>query len=255
MDLPSSLIIAFPPSADLLLDRTRRLVDDAMLMEVARADYGHMADEMLAELRPIRDNGVMAFPLGGKLAEVLSLTQFSNPEKPNAPPFEPGPTGRRGHQTRLFACAVLLRATAEAARGDDLDSDSALAIGLASAKVLGDEMSEAVGSFLTWRFTRAESPSDRVFNALALLIVATRFRSRLIPDPILGKIAEWVLAEEERYQREFAWNPLNPRPTAFSVQHGFWAPLAAELTSEAEMIPSDDIRTNLKLCALFLVTE
>jgi Protein of unknown function (DUF1579) len=50
MDLPTELIAAFPPSAELLLDRARRNIDERMLMEIARADYGLMADEMMAEL-------------------------------------------------------------------------------------------------------------------------------------------------------------------------------------------------------------
>src|SRR5829696_9009521 len=117
MGMPAALLAAFPPSADLLLDRARRKTDDAMLTEIARADYGLEADEMMAELRPIRDAGVIPDPLPGMLSEVLTLTCYSNPDAPNAPPFEPGPTGRRGHQTRLFACAVLLRAEADLPHG------------------------------------------------------------------------------------------------------------------------------------------
>jgi hypothetical protein len=113
MVIPAELIAAFPPSAELLLERARRQVDDAMLLDIAGADYGWMADEMMAELRPIRDKGVMPARMPWMLSEVLALTQFSDPDAPNAPPFEPGPTGRRGHLTRLFACAVLLRAEAE----------------------------------------------------------------------------------------------------------------------------------------------
>ncbi len=46
MVIPTEILTAFPPSADLLLDCARREIDDAMLMEIARADYGHWADEM-----------------------------------------------------------------------------------------------------------------------------------------------------------------------------------------------------------------
>jgi hypothetical protein len=67
MDIPAALIAAFPPSPDLLLDRARRHVDDEMLMWIASADYGYMAGEMLAELRPIRDQGIIPAPLDGPL--------------------------------------------------------------------------------------------------------------------------------------------------------------------------------------------
>ncbi len=107
MEIPAVLTEVFPPSAELLLDCARRQTDEEMLCrEIAEADYGWRAEEAMAELRPIRDQGLVPCPLPWTLSEVLSLTQFSNPEMPNAPPFQPGPTGRRGHQTRLFACGA-----------------------------------------------------------------------------------------------------------------------------------------------------
>src|ERR1700677_4871866 len=138
MDIPAELIAAFPPSADLLLDLARRQTDDAMLMEIARADYGYLADTMLAELRPIRDKGIIPAPMDWQLQEVLSLTRNSNPEVPDLPPFEPGPAGRRGHLIRVFACAVLLRAAADPANKDiDPADDLTLAHGLVSANAMG----------------------------------------------------------------------------------------------------------------------
>jgi len=63
IEIPAALLAAFPPSVNLLLDHARRRTDDAMLTEIARADYGREADEMMAELRPIRDQGVVPSPL------------------------------------------------------------------------------------------------------------------------------------------------------------------------------------------------
>jgi hypothetical protein len=94
MDIPVELIAVFPPLPDLLLDRARRQVDDGMLLEIARADYGHMADEMLAELLPIREKGIVPAPMHGQLAEVLSLSRWSNPEVQNRDSFEPRPAKR-----------------------------------------------------------------------------------------------------------------------------------------------------------------
>lgn len=125
MDIPAPLIDAFPPNPDLLQERARRHVDDVMLTWIARADYGYMADEMMSELRPIRDTGVVPAPMHWQLREVFALTRWCNPEEPEMPPFEPGPTGRRGHYTRLFACAVLLRLEAEpATRGHNGGEDA-----------------------------------------------------------------------------------------------------------------------------------
>jgi hypothetical protein len=253
MNIPAALITAFPPSPNLLLDRVRPHLDDAMLTWIARADYGHMADEMLAQLRPIRDNGILPGPMHWQLSEVLELTRFCNPEAPNPPPFEPGPTGRRGHQTRLFACAALMRADAEpASQYEDNARDSTLAQCLTSAHVLGEEMSEAAARFLTWRIPRMEPFSESLLFALGLVILATQLRSGRIPDRVLGDLAEWVLAEESRCRQAFFSDPADPMPLAFSIQSGFWQPLADELRDEAVKFGEDDVRTDLQLCALLL---
>lgn len=253
MEIPAALYAAFPPSADLLLDRARRRTDDAMLTDIARADYGCEADEMMAELRPIRDAGVVPAPLPWMLSEVLTLTHYSNSDEPNTSPFEPGPTGLSGHQTRLFACAVLLRAEAESPHeGSQIATDSALAQCLVSANMLGEEMSEAAACYLTWRISRQENGFESLLFALGLLILATRLRSGRLTEPSLGAIAEWVLAIESLERREFPPNHAGPRPLPFSVQAGFWQPLVAELKNGAESIRKDDIRTNLQLCGLLL---
>jgi hypothetical protein len=254
MDIPAELIAAFPPSADLLLDLARRKVDDAMLTQIARADYGYMADAMLAELRPIRDKGIIPAPMQWQLLEVLSLTRWCDPERLNPPPFEPGPTGRAGHQILLFACAVLLRATAESANQDiDSADDGTLAQCLVSAKILGEEMSEATARFLTWRIPRMVDVAEPVLYDLALLILAIRLRSGRFTDRVLGNVAEWVLGEESQWQQSIALDgPSSSRPSAFSLQRGFWQPLAAELKDGAAAIGTDEVRENVRLCALVL---
>jgi hypothetical protein len=254
MDIPAVLTAAFPPADGILLDLMRRQIDDAMLTEIAKADYGKMADEMLAELRPIRDVGVIPSPMHWQLVEVLSLTRLCDPEVPDDPPFESGPTGRRGHQIRLFACAVLLRAAAEPANVDiDNDDDSTLAQCLASAKVLGPEAGKAAARFLTWRIPRMEFCSEPPLWPLALLILATRLRSGRIAERDLGDVAEWVLAVEALWRQAVGpHDPSNPMPVAFSLQAGFWRPLATELKDEGTAILADHVRANIQLCELLL---
>jgi hypothetical protein len=212
---------------------------------------------MMAELRPIRDRGVIPTPMHWQLQEVLSLTRWHNPEKPNRPPFDPGPTGRSGHQIRLFVCAILLRAKTDLGNADvDLADDASLANGLASARLLGDEPSMAVARFLTWLFPlltdRWEAPP---LTALALLILATCFRTGRFADAELGEIADWVFAEES----DWRWRqgigpdlPGDPCPAPFGVGCGFWRPLADELHREAAFIAPEDVRTRLQVCALML---
>jgi hypothetical protein len=187
------------------------------------------------------------------LSDVLSLTHYSNPDAPDPAPFKPGPTGLRGHQARLFACAVLLRFDADLPHEEALTTtDSALAQCLVSANVLGEEMSEAAACYLTWRMSRQEAGPDSLLFAFGLLILATRLRSGRFTEPNLGATAEWVLARESLERAEFPLNHAGPRPLPFSVQSGFWLPLVAELKKGAESIRDDDIRINLQLCGLLL---
>jgi len=254
MKIPASLTAAFPPSADLLFDRARREIDDAMLLDIANADYGQMADEMFALLRSIRDSGLIPKPMHPQLHEVLSLTRWCDPEQTDAPPFRPGPTGPTGHRTRLFACVLLLRASVEPeSLQDDGTSDSTLAQCLASAKSVGEEMSKAVACFLTWRFSCALI-EDPLFYAVALLIVAVRLRSGRVTEAELANVADWVLSVEADSQY-VKW-PISraAMPTAFSLQQGFWQSLAEELRNEATTIQVDDARENVELCRLLLET-
>jgi hypothetical protein len=253
IELPLPLIEAFPPSSDLLLDRIRRIIDDANLVEIARADYGHMADEMLAELRPIRDQAVLPTPMSGQLIEVLELTRWCDPENPNAPPFEPGPTGLQGHRTRLFACAVMLRAAAErACQFNDSSNDSTLALCLASAIIVGAPMEEALACFLTWRLSRVRYPQEAIYLSLVLLILAIRLRPVVVTDQALGSLAECLLVQEALHRKTFSWNSSDPPPVDFSLQWGWWRKFAEEIRSVAEGIPVKEIQTNLQLCALLL---
>lgn len=254
MDIPSGLMEAFPPSEEELLDLARRKMDDSMLGRIAGADYGHMADEMFAELKPIRDQMIIPAPMHWQLKEVLELTRWSGPEIFEGFPLGLSPEDWRAHQIRLFACTVLLRAAAEPANEQiDTASEATLAHCLVSARVLGDSMSEAAARFLTWRIPQmGTSPEDLLF-LLGLLIVAARLRSGRISEALLGSAADWVIAEEDRYRQAFPWYFSEREPfLAFGIQTGCWRPLATELTNEAAAIQSADVREKIQLCELLL---
>jgi hypothetical protein len=125
---------------------------------------------------------------------------------------------------------------------------------LASAKVLGDQMSEAAAGFLTWRIPRTPdcSCSDRLLLQLGLLILATRLRSARLSDAALGNAAEWLLQEERHYRQSFPSYAVEPGSVAFSVQSGLWKPLAVELSDEAATIGVEAVRSDLELCALLV---
>jgi hypothetical protein len=253
MRVPDSLLTAFPPSADLLLDRARRKTDDAMLMAIARADYAYGADGWMAALRSIRDTGVFAY-----CGEVLNFAHLANLEASDAPPMAADLTILESHQARLFACVLLLRIEADLPDELRLVTGSALARCLISSNALGEEMSVAAGCYLTWWLSRWDDGTepfrlcyDPLLFAFGLLYLATRLRSGRFTEPGLGAIAYWVLTIESLARMG---NPLNygDRPSQGSVGSGFWQPLVAEFKEEAESIRDDDARTNLQLCAILL---
>jgi len=255
MNIPSELIAAFPPNPDLWLRRLSGKIDDDMLQVIAEADYGLGADEALAVLRTIRDQGGthdLKHSDWAAIGEVLTLTIYSDPDRPNPPPFKPGPAGVRGHHTRLFAGALLLQYFAGAEPDSFDNDDSTLASCLISAHGLGIEINEAIGSYLTWWLSRIICPERGLFFSLALLIVATRHWSGQVLESALGATAEWVMDIEAQFQQEFLPDTLNPRPLAFSLLQGFWAPLAAEILAAAAGIEATDVRENLQLCSLLL---
>lgn len=255
MDIPESLTVAFPPSSQQLLDVTSRQIDDGMLLELAEFDYRYNADVHLASLMPIRDSGTIDSPLGFYPGEVLQLARWCDPAKPNEPPFEPGPTGRRAHRIRAFACAVLLRLGPEY----DTGYDSTLAQCLSSAGVLGDDVNRAAGSFLMWQIPHLGveptwvAAMDRWLYAFGLLVVASRLPRQCISESTLGNAAAWVFAEEAR-SRHMCLYP-ESRPDPFSVSRGFWKPLAAELVENASTIRDNGVRQDLELIGNILQDE
>ncbi|MEN9937623.1 MAG: hypothetical protein RLZZ387_4202 [Chloroflexota bacterium] len=81
-DRVRDLLLALGPGCDALLCWLRPRVDDAMLLEIAGADYGMDADAHLAALRRIRDEGLFAVQIGWEPKEVLELIRWSEPENP-----------------------------------------------------------------------------------------------------------------------------------------------------------------------------
>ena len=237
MNMPPGLITAFPASNSRLLDIARRAVDDSMLRMIAEADYGTGAENHLAELRSIRDSGVL--PLTLSSWEPFTLTIFSEPN-------EPGGSGEPGHRMRAFACAVILRGQFEGC-GAGM-AETALARCLTSARLLGEDMNTAIGRFLTWAIPLADD-ADRWLFRVGLLIVATRAVSSPLKEDVLGEVAAWVLAEEDASRPSAFERP----PAAFGLQQGFWSSLAAELIDRAATVQAKAVREDLSLLGQFVL--
>lgn len=239
------MIRAFPPSADQWLDLARIGIDDAMLTWIARADYGEKAADLFPQLQQIRDTGRLPEPMEFWLSEVLGLTRYCDPDRPDSPQFEPGPTGHRGHQTRMFACAVLLLATATPSVDCNDDNDRAtVAQSLASSKVLGEDFCEAVGRFLVWRILKMDVEPDRLMFSLGLLSVVVRLGASRLTELAIRGFAEWIVAEDDLMR--FQYRPY------FFLDPQFWQPLLKEVEAESRAELADNTRRSLAACAAII---
>jgi hypothetical protein len=254
ISIPVPLLAAFPPDADAALRSFAARVDDAMLQEIAEADYGHRADESFARLVPLRAGNGLEAPLDYQVREVLELIRWSEPEHTD---WKPGGTGERGHWMRAFACALLLRTAGAPANALYTDGENSTLVQLiTSAFTLGGTLPRKVASLLTWRLGTLEDGEDAPFFTFALLVLATMLRREAeIGEPALAEAARWVMDVEAAGRA--AADPCMPGPagvfllglTYFDLRHSAWRALARDLAREAEALPPGEARDWLLLIA------
>lgn len=143
------------PDDNPLLTLIFNRVDDSMLVEIAKADYGDDVDIHLAALHQIRANKI-PIPMQWHPGEVLCLTRWTEWDSLNT---QDGAISTRNHWMRLFACTVLIWASLEPEHYEyngeywnHIDGeDSTIIQFLDSALNLGEETSLAALQFLGWR--------------------------------------------------------------------------------------------------------
>jgi hypothetical protein len=143
------------PADQPLIDLMVEHIDDAMLLEIARCDYGKDVEIHLAALHQIRAKNI-PIPLKWHPGEVLCLTRWTEWDSLKS---EDGRTSTRNHWMRLFACAVLIWASHEPEnyedRGEDwnhIDGEQSTIIQfLDGALYFGNDVSIAALKFLGWR--------------------------------------------------------------------------------------------------------
>jgi hypothetical protein len=139
------------PLLTLIFDR----VDDSMLLEIAKADYGDDVDIHLAALHQIRANNIPR-PMQWHPGEVLCLTRWT---KWDSLSTQDCAISTRNHWMRLFACTVLIWASLEPENHEHNSGDwnhiegedSTIIQFLDSALNLGEDTSLAALKFLGWR--------------------------------------------------------------------------------------------------------
>lgn len=226
--LIQALIPPTPAADDGLLVALRPHVDDEMLDDIARADYGMEADAHLRELRAIRDDGTVPAPMDWVPREVLSLVRWTEPGDPNQSLWD--------HHRLAFVCAALLRADAEPANHATLISEvDSLAGLLDSAIVLGGPILDAALPFLAWRVAHPAEDTERPFFAFGVLLLAVLRRQRYAEERI-GELAVAVIDEEARVRQRHL---LHGAPgfltglTNYNQKIATWQRLGRRLAAEA----------------------
>jgi hypothetical protein len=151
----SLLANCLEPADQLLLDLIFDRVDDAMLLEIAQADYGDDVAIHLEALHQIKAYN-RPMPLGWHPGEVLCLTRWTEWDSLKA---ADGAIAQRNHWMRLFACTVLIWVSLEPENHDYQEEywnhlegeDSTVIQFLESALYLGEDVSFAALKFLSWR--------------------------------------------------------------------------------------------------------
>ena len=237
------------PDCDRLLNLLSVEVDDAMLREIAEADYGDDFDLHLQVLQHIRDTGEVPAPMQWHPREVLSLIRWSEPDDPT---WKPGATGRRGHVMRAFSCTALLRAAAEPQNHDLLEGENVtLAQLLASIEVLGKPYDDATLGFLIWHLDRMPlEVEERPFFVLAILYLTLKVRLDFAPAEI-GEIIDRLI-EEENAVRQTDWAVLPEHDTRwilgltfYNQKESYWFAVGERLLALSETVDDRSVQKKL----------
>lgn len=236
--MTQQLLAPLRPDESALTPLFQASFDEAMLRDIAAADYGWMADECYALLQPILNAGLVAAD-EFYLREVLELIKWS---EPSDPAWEPGGRGQRGHWIRLFACAALVRFAPT--RHDLFDGECSTLAQLSSSAIeLGQPVARAAASVLAWRFlTYPGDPEDAAFLAFAILLLATHLEHRKDCGQWLKELATWVEDQESRARNANSqWSSSMPHwdkwllgLTLFDQREAVWRSLAHRILARPE---------------------
>lgn len=238
----------------LLWARLAGEVDDAMLKEIAEADYGMDSDEHLAELVRLREVPSISSPLEWHPTEVLELTRW---EKFRDPKWKPRAAGVRGHLMRAFSCmALLLSADQESGGTAEHGEVDTLARLVDSAIQLGSDYEKLLLPFLSWRIDRLpDCIEEPPFFHFARLVLTIPNEQSPNPRAVVDLVRELVAEEHRVRTSTWALMPKADGPwllgLTFSHQsHHYWRSFASELGEVAEQKLSGQARTEVRQVAL-----
>ena len=198
---------------DALLNAVRSHVTAAILKQIADADYGHGAEENLAILKTIRDDGALPIPLDWFPQEVCALTRWETPKKDD----------RRGHIARLFACAILLRAALDG-ETEVMGVTDTLIVALESAAVLGVDFVDAYVRWAASGMDNADTDNDFIG---ASIVLARGLGATVVDASGCEALLAWVTFRLETWTMVHDISPGNkPKGlldwTFFNQRHSVW---------------------------------
>lgn len=204
-------------------------LDESMICEIARADYGDdeaAHDDALRQIIKTARVESMSWHPG----EVLELVRWSRPEVPS---WGPGGHGGRGHIMRAFCCAALLHADNYGAGGPN----QAVAPLIESVLTLGDELPALAPSFLAWCLRKTDiEREEQPFFALGLIILAAA-RSEASVEHWIASLIHWIEMEDAAIRSD-EFGPVDERTlwglTHMALSHEIWLRLV-----EAHLVNSD----------------
>lgn len=250
---------SFEPDSEELFDRLLPRIDDWMLLEIARADYGQDAEKHLAPLKLFRDSRELPL-LEWCPAEALELIRWSEPEDPA---WKPGGQGAYGHLLRAFACSTLLRSYARMENQQKWHSFNETAFQLSdSLRKLGGDLLPTGAKFLAWCLEYLgplhEDKFESPFLGLALLAVALDVPT--ICDQSIIELCMAIDSDVQALLPEFQWLATRRKDWLLSMNHHDlrnprWIVLGRELAAWAEEQPESEKATWVALIGRSLAED
>lgn len=136
--IPIELLEVLSPSQYNLLSMVADLMNEKMLWEIARADYGYEADNCFTELAKIKNTKKTPTEIDFTLQEALNLTRWIKP------------TSKEEHIIRLFSCTNLIILYPVLKVHVDNENET-LAAFIESILYLGDNYYRSSLQLISWR--------------------------------------------------------------------------------------------------------
>lgn len=201
MQTPQSILKPFKPDEYILLELLCPHAKPNVLWFISEADYGEGSSKYLEVLERIqREKRISKLPFDVALSEVVSLTQWHQPEPITSDNHN---QAMRINLAIAFSCTILLTVNSEWYYNRDGENSTVIRL-LQVSRVLSTvlpDLWESVGSLLAWRVTENETDiTELPFFLYGLLL--SGLQGKLADESELLALADYLIAEEGRCRAE-----------------------------------------------------